>query len=102
MWFTLVLQLPQGPPGYCTGCTVSSSSKHFYIGEPGDERAKYGSSDNPAVSCYDLTLERDDIKSDSTYYVDPNGGNVGDAIEVTCRKVGDEWSTCIQPEDGVS
>ena len=53
---------PQGSPGHCTGCTVSSSGKHFYIGMPGDEKAKYGSSDNPAVTCFDLALDHADIK----------------------------------------
>jgi hypothetical protein len=66
---------------------------------PGDERAKYGSLDNPGVSCYDLSLEHSDLKSDTIYYIDPNGGSVVDAVEVTCRQVDNVWSTCLMPEE---
>ena len=36
---------------------------------------------------------------DGTYYVDPNGGSVKDAIEVVCRKLEkyDGWFTCVKP-----
>lgn len=34
-----------------------------------------------------------------SYWMDPNGGSVSDAIEVTCRHIDNEWSTCIQPEE---
>jgi hypothetical protein len=37
--------------------------------------------------------------SDSTHYVDPNGGSRHDAMEVVCRKMEkyDGWFTCIKP-----
>ena len=38
------------------------------------------------------------VSADSTYWMDPNGGSVSDAVKVTCRQINDEWSTCIQPE----
>lgn len=38
------------------------------------------------------------VSTDSTYWMDPNGGSVSDAVKVTCRQINDEWSTCIQPE----
>lgn len=31
--------------------------------------------------------------------MDPNGGSVSDAINVTCRQVDSQWSTCIKPDD---
>ena len=31
------------------------------------------------------------------YFIDPNGGRIGDAIEVKCRSDRDEWWTCIEP-----
>ena len=36
---------------------------------------------------------------DGTYFVDPNGGNVEDAIEVVCRKLPEYsgWFTCVPP-----
>lgn len=73
--YTSVIHL-QGPPGYCSGCTVSSSNHHFYIGMPGDERAKYGSSDNPAISCYDLSLDTSiEIIAGTVYSTESNCSN---------------------------
>ena len=39
------------------------------------------------------------ILPDGTYFVDPNGGNVEDAIEVVCRKLPEYsgWFTCVPP-----
>lgn len=60
--------------------------------------AKYGSSDNPAVSCRDLVLDNNDINPDKPYWMDPNSGSVKDAIEVTCRQDGTVWSTCVSKD----
>ena len=85
------------------------------------EMPEQGTLENPALSCFDLSLLRN-IKAsepvstgdmltgwpnhsifpphtDSTYYVDPNGGSPRDAIEVTCREMerAKSWFTCIKP-----
>lgn len=38
------------------------------------------------------------VTTDSTYYVDPNGGSPRDSIEVTCRQLekSEGWFTCIK------
>nr|CAJ43111.1 collagen [Suberites domuncula] len=94
------LQGPPGPPGYCQGCTVSSSHQK-YIGISADPEAAYGALENPAASCWDLSLEsgNKELSSDNSYFVDPNGGSVHDAIEVTCKKVGEDWFTCVKPTE---
>ena len=41
--------------------------------------------------------------SDTTYYVDPNGGSRVDTMEVVCRKMEkyDGWFTCIKPTEDI-
>jgi hypothetical protein len=78
---------------------VSGGQK--YSGISADPSAAYGTIENPASSCWDLSLEstKKELESDAAYYVDPNGGSVNDAIEVTCKKVDGEWFTCIKPTE---
>lgn len=88
-----------------------------------DATAAYGTFDNPAVSCRDLSLESSTkrmknsewiysffvltcdnfchsfvlyFNADENYHIDPNGGSNLDAVEATCRKINNEWFTCVQ------
>ena len=53
----------QGSPGKCSGCSIQSSTQlkgKFYISEGpsgSDELPEYGTLKNPAVSCFDLSME---------------------------------------------
>lgn len=62
------------------------------------EELKYptGSRESPAVSCLDIKKSHDGYQ-DGMYWIDPNQGGVGDAIEVWCNMTGG-GQTCVQPE----
>lgn len=34
-----------------------------------------------------------------SYFIDPNGGSIADAIEVTCKSVKDTMYTCVKPSE---
>lgn len=53
---------------------------------------KTGTKENPAETCKDIALAEPESK-DGLYWIDPNGGNTNDAIEVHCNMKKQE--TCI-------
>ena len=63
----------QGPSGVCSSC---QTGKTTYIGKSADHEAAYGSSENPASSCWDLALHFDQIKTSKPLivYVDRERG----------------------------
>jgi hypothetical protein len=54
---------------------------------------KSGTKDNPAETCRDLALQNPELPN-GMYWIDPNGGNSNDAIEVYCNIAKHE--TCVE------
>ena len=55
-----LLSYLQGPPGVCQSCV--SHGRVTYIGKSADNEAAYGSTENPATSCWDLALDSEEIE----------------------------------------